>query len=146
MNSLKPKTGTMVAWFVAGLLLFSFMPSGSAAAELKQDKTCGCKADDYVVYGAGVESCQVFLAEFDANTGKDAVDPAYAQTIGWIAGYISATNRKTTMRDVFDMGLDYVPVLLSKWCRQYPDRTLSEAMDALSDEREKGSGWLSGHE
>ena len=57
------------------------------------------------------------------------------KTLGWIAGYVSATNRSLKKRDVFNMELDYMTHLISIWCRKHPDKLLSDAMDSLTDSK-----------
>lgn len=111
-------------------------------ADVKDGHSCGCAVDAYSVYGAGQDTCQTFMAEHATNLDSGQVDGTYGQTLGWIAGYMSATNRGADTRDVFDMDLTYVAHLVAKWCQQNPDDVLSDAMNALSDSRTDNAGLL----
>ena len=125
-------------WKSLLLLLFGAVLLGGMpvrAEEVKTGKTCGCAVDAYSVYGAGQDSCAVFLSEQAANPDSNQTDGSYGQTLGWIAGYMSAVNRAAAVRDAYDMDLDYVAAKLATWCQQHPDEILSEAMDVLTDSR-----------
>ncbi len=112
------------------------------AAEVKKGHSCGCERDSYSVYGAGQDTCQTFLSEYAANPDSDQVDGSFGQTLGWLAGYMSATNRTAQTRDVYDMGLDYLAHVIANWCQQNPDKVLSEAMDSLTDSKSESAGLL----
>lgn len=120
----------------AGAVLAA-MAVPAIGAGIKDEKTCGCAADAYSVYGAGQETCSTYLTEFNANPDPANIDAAYGQTLGWIAGYASAVNRQTSGRDIYDLDVRYMATLIAKWCRANPDRMVSEGMDDLTDKRLK---------
>ena len=115
------------------------MGSPTVAAELKDGNTCGCAADAYAVYGAGQDSCAVYTTEFEANLDSKDIDASFGQTMGWIAGYVSAINRQAADNDVYNIDVSYMSTLIAKWCRANPDRMLSDAMDVLTDKRLKSN-------
>jgi hypothetical protein len=110
--------------------------------EVKLGHSCGCATDSYATYGAGQDTCQTFLKEHAANPDSNQTDATFGQTLGWLAGYMSAANRGADTRDVYDMGLDYLTTLVADWCQENPEKILSDAMDAVTDSRSGTSGLL----
>ncbi len=120
------------------IITLALLASTSALAdEAKLMHSCGCKIGSYAVYGAGEESCSTFTKEFAANPSIKDIDASYGQSLGWIAGYLSATNRALRKRDLLDSDLDYVAYQVNEWCQKNPDKTLSDAMDMLTDAKLK---------
>ncbi len=140
MMALKLKPGAPPRIFFALTMLL--LAASAWADKAKVEVSCGCKRDSYAVYGAGQDRCETYLKEYEANPDSDDVDTAFGQTLGWIAGYASATNRNLKKRDLYNMGLDYMTHLLSRWCRKHPDKMLSEAMDSLSDSKSGTPGFF----
>jgi len=130
-------------WLAVCLVSFPVTTgAGWADSPAKLDRTCGCKAGSYAVYGAGNESCAVYLTERSRNPDEHAIDAGFGQSLGWIAGYMSAANRAADARDVYDMDLSYVAHRIGVWCEEHPDKTLSDALDALTTERGNNSSLL----
>ncbi len=105
----------------------------ASSGEVKQGHSCGCTANSYSVYGAGQDSCENFLKEYENNPDSNRTDASYGQTLGWIAGYMSAANRQAKARDIYSSALDYMTFSIARWCRENPSATLSDAMDSLTD-------------
>lgn len=117
-------------------LVLCFLVAGGVAADPpKEGRTCGCQADTYATYGAGIETCGVFSREYAQNPDPDDVNASYGQSLGWIAGYMSATNHVMKKRDLYDLDLSYVAYKVAQWCGDNPDQTLSDAMESLTEER-----------
>ncbi|MDZ7808921.1 MAG: peptidoglycan-binding domain-containing protein [Arhodomonas sp.] len=101
---------------MAGLVL-GVMPAGAADGE-----------GDYAVRGAGSVSCERYAESIDEGRSDEV-----RQFLGWIQGYISATNR--IREDTYDV----VPILrparvgamVHNVCRNHPDSRLEEAVVAL---------------
>lgn len=126
------------------LLLIGFLPGDLAhAAPPKLSNSCGCEADASAVYGAGQDTCETYMAEYSANAEiREDVDSTFGQSLGWIAGYMSASNRDSGVRDIYDMSLDYVAYWISEWCGRNSDKTLLDAMEFLTEERGRKTGTL----
>jgi hypothetical protein len=89
----------------------------------------------FAVKGAGISSCEKYLAEFDARS------KAFYAYGGWVEGYLTATNQ------YLDATYDVTPwetttllaTLLAEHCRKAPDKPFIRAVramvTALSDER-----------
>ncbi len=117
------------------LLTAAFMVIPAASnGEIKQGHSCGCTTNSYSAYGAGQDSCKDFLREYEANADSNRTDSSYGQTLGWIAGYMSATNRQARVRDIFSSELSYMAFSIARWCKENPQATLSGAMDNLTDQ------------
>ncbi|MCP4433596.1 MAG: hypothetical protein GY806_21670 [Gammaproteobacteria bacterium] len=114
------------------ITMFMAVPAASNG-EVKQGHSCGCRSNSYSVYGAGQDSCEDFLKEYEKNPDSNRTDASYGQTLGWIAGYMSAANRQAMTRDIYSSALDYMTFSIARWCRGNPQATLSDAMDNLTD-------------
>ncbi len=130
MPSLVSKT--VISTMVLLITIFVAIPAASSA-EVKQGHSCGCAADSYSAYGAGQDSCKNFMKEYEENPDSNNTDASYGQTLGWIAGYMSATNRQAKARDIYSSELDYMTFSIARWCKDNPQATLSDAMDSLTD-------------
>ncbi len=122
----------MLLRFVLTICLISFA-SPVQSEEAKLGKDCGCEVDSYAVYGAGTDSCKIYQKEYSANPSVNDIDAAYGQSLGWIAGYISATNKHLKQRDLFNSDLDYIANLIFRWCQKNPDETVVDAINYLTD-------------
>ncbi len=120
--------------YAAVTAMVFFTISTAFGGEVKQGRSCGCAANSYSVYGAGQDSCKTYLEEFEKNPDSKITDASFGQTLGWIAGYVSATNRRAGKRDIFNAELDYLAFSIARWCRKNPQATLSDAMDSLTDQ------------
>tara|TARA_Y100001968_G_C19016474_1_gene553060 strand:+ start:57 stop:413 length:357 start_codon:yes stop_codon:yes gene_type:complete len=98
----------------------------------KLNQTCGCNEDAYIVYGAGSDMCSSFINEYSVNSDFFNIDNDFAQSLGWIAGFMSATNFNSGIRDNYDMDIRYVAHKVSEWCEQNLSKTLSNAMEAIT--------------
>ncbi len=114
--------------------------AASSGGEVKHGSSCGCTSSAYSTYGAGQDSCVNFTEEFNSNPDSNKTDTNFAQTLGWIAGYVSATNRHSGKRDIFNAELDYLAFSIARWCLKNPQATLSDAMDSMTDKLKKQTG------
>lgn len=127
---------------ISALVIIALSPLTTYAGAPKLGRTCGCSVDSQAIYGAGQDLCSTFVSEFDSNPGGSDVDASYGQSLGWIAGYMSAFNRSTESRDIYDMDLDYVAYQVAAWCRDNPEKFLSDAMAVLTDKQREKTGLL----
>lgn len=107
---------------------------------------------EFAVEGAGLATCSAFTAarqarsamkqdksDADTVTGVDS----YARFIGWVEGYLTATNRY--MPDTFDVAPWQTPelygVIIGEHCEKNPDERLysvvMKIVTTLSDDRMK---------
>jgi hypothetical protein len=112
---------------------------------------------EFAIEGAGLATCSAFVearksrgefkqqAETKTQASADAVGgvDAYARFIGWIEGYLTATNRY--MGDTFDIAPWQTPemygVIIGDHCQKNPDERLysvvMKVVTTLSQERMK---------
>lgn len=131
----------VIASAVVAAVFISVHPAHAGPAKL--DNSCGCTVDASAIYGAGQDTCATFMEEYAANPEiRDDVDATFGQSLGWVAGYMSARNRVAGVRDIYDMSLDYVAFWVAEWCEGNSDKTLLDAMEFLTEERGRKTGVL----
>jgi hypothetical protein len=91
------------------------------------------QAGDYAVEGAGVKSCDTYLADRKKNSSMHYINLNWAK--GFISGvnYIHAESRGNTQ---LGAGLDQkaLALWLDSYCQGQPTATLSDASAALVDQ------------
>jgi hypothetical protein len=88
----------------------------------------------YIAIGFGSTSCDKYIEARTSTTGVD-----YSKHLGyvaWVAGYITAVNRRTP--DVYDVlektDMDGALLWIENWCRTNPLELFATAVGTLTNE------------
>ena len=119
------RTASWIA--LVGLLVVA--APGDASAQKAPRRADTPKNSGYLVYGAGADSCAIWLRESPAGSSRRI-------HVGWLLGFVSGAGW-SAVGDQRDTTLDETTTFITTFCRQNPGLLLHQGAAALVRELER---------